>query len=107
VQGNSFVHHLRAATRKPWLAAALIVLLLLAGSFAVTHPYDSAAHTNGQPCSACLSAASFSAGAVTTPVHTQIAIATPVVALVVVTALFSVVPTRRYARGPPVVSFTF
>jgi hypothetical protein len=81
--------------------------LLVAGAFAVTHPYDSAAHENGQSCSVCLTAASFSAGAVGAPVQVDVAVATAIVVVAAVIAPFTVVPTRRYARGPPVVSFTF
>ena len=51
------------ASCKTWLGAALAVWLLLAESFAVTHPFDQAAHTDGQPCAVCLGLADLGAGA--------------------------------------------
>lgn len=95
----------RRLALRAWVAPLLVVLLLLAEAFAVTHPYDSAAHSNGQSCAECLSVASFSAGAVATPLTFPVPMAVPLFVVAVVVALFSAVPTRRYARGPPTVSF--
>jgi hypothetical protein len=89
-----------------WAGAALAVVLLLAESFAATHPLDAAAHTNGQPCSVCVSAATLGVGAVSTPVPVQLDAATPVPVAASVPALVSIAIYRRFARGPPVVSFT-
>ena len=95
----------RRPTIKSWVGALLVVLLLVAEAFAVTHAYDSAAHSNGQQCAVCVSAASFSAGAISGPVQVDIVVAPPVVVVAVLAVLFTVVPTRRYARGPPVIPF--
>jgi hypothetical protein len=97
----------RGATWKTWLAAALALWLLLAESFALAHQSDSTAHANGQSCTLCISAASFAAGAVSAPAHFEPTIATWFVAVAARIVFVSVVPTRRYARGPPAVSFTF
>jgi hypothetical protein len=97
----------REAAWKKWLGAALVVWLLLAESLAVTHPLDQAAHADGQPCAVCVGAASFGAAAVPeTPTFAPI-IAAAVVAAAVALVLRSAVPARRYARGPPAVSFAF
>jgi hypothetical protein len=96
----------RRPTVKSWVGGLLVLLLLVAEAFAVTHSYDSAAHANGQPCAVCVSAASFGAGGISKPLQVDIVVATPVVVVAVLAVLFTVVPTRRYARGPPVVSFT-
>jgi hypothetical protein len=95
----------RHATWKTWLGAALAVWLLLAESFAVAHEYES--HANGQVCAVCVSAASFAAGNVAALVHFEPAIATAFVVVAAGIVFLSVVPTRRYARGPPRGSFTF
>jgi len=95
----------RNATWKTWLGAALAVWLLLAEAFAVAHEYES--HANGQVCAVCVSAASFTAGNVSSPVHFEPTIATAFVVVAAGIVFLSVVPTRRYARGPPRVSFTF
>jgi hypothetical protein len=70
-------------------------------------PFDSAAHTDGQPCTVCLSTATFGAGAVASPPGLDLDAATPMVVAIATVVFFSTAPTRRYARGPPVVSFTF
>jgi hypothetical protein len=95
----------RHPTTQSWVGALLVALLLLAEAFAVTHSYDSAAHANGQPCAVCLGAAAFSAGAVGAPVQADVAVATPIVAAAAVVVFFAAVPARRFARGPPIVSF--
>jgi VIT1/CCC1 family predicted Fe2+/Mn2+ transporter len=107
MQRSSIMQRCRRATWKTWLGAALTVWLLLAESFAVAHQYDSAAHANGQDCAICVGAASFGAAAPATPlVFALEALAVALVAAVLV-VFFSAAPTRRYARGPPAVSFTF
>jgi hypothetical protein len=95
----------RNAMWKTWLGAALAVWLLVAESFALTHQY-SAGHANNQDCAVCVSAASFGAGAVSVPVHFEPTIAASFVVVAAGIVFLAVVPTRRYARGPPVVSFT-
>jgi hypothetical protein len=97
----------RRPTRQVWVGATLVVALLLAECFAVTHPFDAAAHTDGQPCTVCLSTTNLGAGAVATPLHVELDAATPMFVATFVAALRSIVPTRRFARGPPVVSFAF
>ena len=89
------------------MGALLGVFLLIAETFAVAHPYDSAAHADGLPCAVCVAAASFSAGAVAESPQLAVDPATLVVVLVAPTILIAAVPTRRYARGPPSTSFTF
>jgi hypothetical protein len=89
------------------VGAALVVALALAECFAVTHPFDAAAHTDGQPCTACLSTTNLGAGAVATPIHLDLDAGTPVFVATFVAALVSIAPTRRFARGPPAVSFAF
>ncbi len=101
------MRRLRNAAWKTWLGGALAVCLLLAESFALTHELDRAAHDNGQVCAVCVSAASLGAGALSAPVHFEPTIATSFVVVAAGIVFRSVVPTRRYARGPPVVSFTF
>jgi hypothetical protein len=96
--------------RRPGLrsrvSAAAGVLLLLAAVFAVTHSFDSAAHANGQPpCAVCLSTATLGAGAAPAHVPFTFDVATPVFVASVVAVFVSVVPARRYARGPPPRSF--
>ena len=97
----------RRPTFKSWVGAALVVLLLLGESFAVTHPFDSAAHTNGQPCAVCVSVAHLGHGAVSASVPLALEVATPVFVATVVAVFVAIVPARRYARGPPLVSFAF
>jgi hypothetical protein len=97
----------RSAAWKTWVGAALAAWLLLAESFAIAHQYDSAAHANNQDCAVCVSAANFAAGAVSAPIHFSPAPAASLVAVAAAIVFLSVVPARRYARGPPVVSFTF
>jgi hypothetical protein len=91
---------------KTWLGAALAVSLLLAEAFAVTHEYDSATHANGQACATCVAYASFSAGNVAAPLQLESPVAPAVLGAAAALVLVSVVPARRYARGPPRVSFT-
>ena len=88
-----------------WVGVALAVALLLAESLALTHPLDSAAHTNGQQCSICLSVAPFGAGAVSTPVAIQLDAATPAPVAAATLVRRSISVQRRFARGPPIVSF--
>jgi hypothetical protein len=107
MQQSGTMQRFRAATQKTWLGAALAVGLLLAESFALTHELDTAAHDSGQACAVCVSAASLGAGAVSAPVHFEPTIATSFVVVAAGIVFRSVVPTRRYARGPPAVSFTF
>ena len=95
----------REAAWKKWLGAALVVCLLLAESFAVTHQYK--AHDNGQACTVCVGVASLGAGNVAAPLVVEAAIVAPFVAVAGALVFVSVVPARRYARGPPAVSFTF
>jgi VIT1/CCC1 family predicted Fe2+/Mn2+ transporter len=107
MQRLSIMQRCRRATWKTWLGAALTVWLLLAESFAIAHQYDSAAHANGQDCAICVGAASFGAAAPATPlVFAPEALAAAVV-VAVVFVFVSAAPIRRYARGPPAVSFTF
>lgn len=106
MQRSSLVQRYRAATWKTWLGAALALWLLIAESFALTHQYDSAAHANNQDCAVCVSAASFAAGAVSGSVHFEPAVAASFVVVAAGIVFLSVVPARRYARGPPAVSFT-
>jgi hypothetical protein len=91
-----------------WLGAALAVWLLLAESVAVAHDGDSAAHANGQVCAVCVAAASFGAGNVAAPLlfHAD-ALTVAGVGAEVVDAPRSILPERRYARGPPRDSFSF
>jgi len=95
----------RRPTFKSWVGAALVGLLLLAESFAVTHPLDSAAHSNGQQCAACLSISHLGHGTVSVSVPIVFVAATPAFVASVVAVFVSIVPARRYARGPPRVSF--
>jgi hypothetical protein len=105
MQRRSLMRRCRHASWKTWLGAALAVWLLLAESFAVTHPFDLAAHVDGQPCTVCLGIADLGAGAAAPNVGFVLEAAAPLTVAVVVLVLFSSVPLRRYARGPPFVSF--
>ena len=102
---RSLLQRCRNASWKTWLGALLVVGLLLAESLAVTHPYDLAAHSDGQPCAICLSVADLGAGAVPADVAFAIEVGAPPVLVAEVLVLWSSVPVRRYARGPPSVSF--
>ena len=89
------------------LLLTLAVFLLLAESFAYTHELDTSTHANGEVCAACLSTASFGAANAGAALHFEPAIATSLIVASAGSVFLSVVPTRRYARGPPSVSFTF
>jgi hypothetical protein len=95
----------RNATWKTWLGVALATWLLVAEAFAVAHQYDSAAHSNGQTCAVCVNVATLGAANVAAPVHFELAIPTSFVVVAAGVVFLSVVPARRYARGPPSVSF--
>jgi hypothetical protein len=90
---------------KTWVGAALVAFLLLAESLAVTHPLDFAAHDNGQPCAVCVSVTHLGAAAVSTPVQLALEMVTPAFVASVAVHFVSIVPVRRYARGPPSFSF--
>lgn len=105
MQQRSVMQRYRGAAWKTWLGAALAVWLLLAESFAVVHPLDQAAHSDGQPCAVCLSVANLGAGAAPAVVTLVLDAAAPLLAVVVTCSFFSAAPVRRYARGPPTVSF--
>ena len=92
---------------KGWVGALVVALLVLAEAFAVGHAYDSAAHVSDQACAVCLSAASFGAAAVGAPAAIAASIAAPALAATALLVLLFASPTRKYARGPPRVSFTF
>ncbi len=104
---RSFIESCRRATWKAWLGAALAAWLLLAESFALSHQYDSASHANGQTCATCVGVASFAAGNVALPLTLEPATAATFVVVAAGIVFISVAPARRYARGPPRVSFTF
>jgi hypothetical protein len=103
----SLLRRFRRPTVQTWVGALLVVALVLAEALAVSHELDAAVHTNGQPCTMCLSTASLGAGAVAVPFHFDVVVATPLAVVATAVVSFSVVPARRYARGPPAVSFTF
>jgi hypothetical protein len=83
----------------------LALCLLIAESFALTHEYDSAAHANGEVCAICVTAASFGAANVTAAIHLEPPIAASFIVAAAGIVFLSVVPVRRYARGPPFSSF--
>lgn len=105
MQQMGTMRRFRNAASKAWLGAALVVSMLLAESFAFAHELDAAAHDNGQVCAVCVGAASLGAGAVAVPFHFEPVIAVTAIVITVLVALSSVIPNRRYARGPPAVSF--
>jgi hypothetical protein len=107
MQRSSIIQRCRRATWKTWLGAALTLWLLLAESFAIAHQYDSAAHANGQDCAICVGAASFGTAAPATPLVFAPEVAAAALVAAVFLVFVSAAPTRRYARGPPAVSFTF
>jgi hypothetical protein len=90
---------------RAWVGAALVAVLLLAEAFAVAHPLDAAAHTDGQPCTICLSAHALGAGAASTPpsIDFPVAAQPPTVPLAAVHVRAAL--ARPHARGPPAVSF--
>jgi hypothetical protein len=104
---KSFMESCRRASWRTWLGAALAVWLLLAESFALSHQYDAASHANGQTCATCVGMASFAAGNVAVSLQFEPAAAATFVVVAVAIIALSVVPARRYARGPPRVSFMF
>jgi hypothetical protein len=79
----------------------LVGLLIVAEAFAATHQLDSAAHSNGEPCNICVSVASLGAGAVAQVVEFGVDLSHPTFVAVDGSVLVSSVPTRRSARGPP------
>lgn len=105
MQRKGTMQRFRNAASKTWLGAALAVSLLLAESFAFTHELDAAAHDNGQVCAVCVGAASLGAGAVAAQYHFAPVIAAAAIVVAVLVAFSSVIPNRRYARGPPAISF--
>ena len=105
MQSTGTMQALRGAAWKTWLGAALALWLLLAESFAFAHQLDTAAHDNGQACAVCIGAATFGAGAVSVPLTFEPTLAPTAVVAAAFVAFSSVTPTRRYARGPPAVSF--
>ena len=107
MQRRGTMQRLHNAASKTWLGGALAVCLLLAESFALTHELDSAKHASGEVCAVCVSAASLGAANVTAALYFEPAIATSFVVATAGIVFLSAVPTRRYARGPPAVSFTF
>jgi len=102
---SAWLRKCRRPTFKSWVGAALVALLLLAESFAVTHPLDSAAHSNEQPCAVCLSISHLGHGSVSASVPITFDATTPAFVASVVAVFVAIVPARRYARGPPLVSF--
>ena len=102
---SALLRECRRPTLRSWVGAALIVSLLLAETFAFTHALDSAAHTNGQPCTVCLSVTQLGHGAVSAPAQPVLDGATPACVANVAAVFVSIAPARRYARGPPQVSF--
>jgi hypothetical protein len=105
MQSKGTLQRFRNATWKTWLGAALVGWLLAAEAFAFAHQLDAAAHDNGQVCAVCVGAASFGAGAAPVVAAFEPTITPAAVASAVAIASRSVVPARRYARGPPLVSF--
>jgi hypothetical protein len=97
----------RIAASKTWLGAVLATCLLLAEVSALSHEYDSAAHANGEVCAICVTAASFGAANIAASVHVEPAIAASFIVVAAGIVFLSVMPARRYARGPPSFSFTF
>jgi hypothetical protein len=92
---------------KSGVGALLVALFVLAQAFSLTHSYDSAAHASGQACAVCVGAASLGATAVGAPLQVELLVAESALVVIALVVLFSAVPTRRYARGPPAQSFTF
>jgi uncharacterized membrane protein YjjB (DUF3815 family) len=90
---------------KSWVGAALVAFLLLAQSLAVTHPLDFAAHDKGQPCAVCVSVTHLGHGAASAPVEFTLETAAPSFVASAAITFVSVVPSRRYARGPPILPF--
>jgi hypothetical protein len=105
MQRRALMQRSRNVALKTWLGAALAVWLLVAEAFAVAHQYDSAAHGNSQTCAVCVTVASFAAGNVAASQHFETATAESFVVVAAIVVFRSVVPARRYARGPPSVSF--
>jgi hypothetical protein len=102
---RAFIDRCRRPTLKSWVGATLAVLLLLAECFAVTHPFDAAAHADGQRCTVCMSTTNLGAGATATVVPVSLDAATPLLVATPATVLVSIAPLRRFARGPPSASF--
>jgi hypothetical protein len=85
----------------------LVAFLLLAQTLSVTHQLDFAAHDNGQTCTVCVSLTQLGHSAVGSPPEFAFEAATPSFVVSIVPDFVSNVLSRRYARGPPAVSFTF
>jgi hypothetical protein len=102
---RAMLRECRRPAFKTWVGAALVAFFLLAESLAVTHPLDVAAHDNGKPCAVCISVTHLGHGAAAAAVAFAIETAAPSFVATVTFVFVSIVPTRRYARGPPDLSF--
>lgn len=85
-------------------AAALAAVLLVAETFAVVHPLDLAAHSNGEPCKICVSVASVGTAAVAQPIVFAVDAASPALIVPPVSVPAAARRFRPTARGPPFAS---
>jgi hypothetical protein len=94
----------KSTALRSWLVAGFLCSLLAVETFAVVHPLDLAAHSNGEPCKICVGAASLDhAVAADAPILSlEPAVADAVAATGL--AFRSTAPVRQAARGPPLLS---
>jgi hypothetical protein len=91
----------RPTALRSWLVAAWLCTLVAVETFAVVHPLDLAAHSNGEPCKICVSAASLD-----NVVAADVVVFSPEPADANVDAapalsFRSAAPIRQTARAPP------
>jgi hypothetical protein len=73
-------------------------------TFAVVHPLDLAAHSNGEPCKICVGVASLGNAAVASLPVFAIDSASPALVEAPFIVRICALPVRQSARGPPSVS---
>jgi CHASE2 domain-containing sensor protein len=92
---------------RAWLGAVAVLLLLAAQTFAIAHQLDRAAHTNGDSCAICVSAASLGASATAHAIEIGIEFVPPLLAAVEQAVFVASARVRPSARGPPAPVLTY
>jgi hypothetical protein len=91
----------RSTALRSWLAGGWLCALIAVQTFAVVHPLDLAAHTNGEACKICVGVAGLGSAAIGAVPVLAIDVATPEPVRAPLIPRASVEPVRQSARGPP------